>query len=95
MITCCSSAAVLVLIPDALIAAKTNADFEMWQVTWKATSGASILEEMQARNDLYVERFVRRNVSKAKFSEWLKENPRTFTTTREQQYLMSASMRPE
>lgn len=95
MITCRSSSANMVLIPDALIAAKTNGDFEMWQVTWQPTSGASILQEMQARNNLYVERFVRRNVSKAKFREWQKENPRTFTTTREQEYLMGASFRPE
>ncbi|PPE70936.1 hypothetical protein IS481_08480 [Caldimonas thermodepolymerans] len=84
-----------VLIPDTLLSAKTNADLELWEATWTPTSAASLLQELQARNDLYVERFVRRNVSKAKFREWQKENPRTFTTAREQQHLKTAPMRPE
>lgn len=83
-----------VLIPDALLAAKTNGDLELWETSWQQTSGATLLEELSGRNDLYIERFVRKNVSKAKFREWLQENPRKFTTSREQQYLKEGRRPP-
>jgi len=57
------------------------------------TTSATTSQEMRASNALYVERFVRRNVSPKKFAEWMKENPRHFTPERELKYL-AASGRP-
>lgn len=75
------------LIPDSLLAAKSIEAFEDWQLFWKPTTGATWIEEMRAASALATERFVRRNVSRQKFQEWLQENPRTFTTRREQEWL--------
>lgn len=75
------------LIPDSLLAAKSIEAIEDWELRWKPTTGATRREEMRAANALVTERFVRRNVSRQKFLEWQKENPRTFTTCREQEWL--------
>ncbi len=82
-----SSCSILILIPDSLIAVRTVDERAWWEATWTSTTDASILDEIGAHYDLRVERFVRRNVSKAKFKEWQQQHPRTFTTTREQNYL--------
>lgn len=75
------------LIPDSLLAAKSIDQFEDWTMDWTPTTGASKKEEMSAMLALHRERFVRHNVSSEKFKEWLLENPRTFTTRREQEWL--------
>lgn len=75
------------LIPDSLMAAKSIEAIEDWELRWKPTTGATRREEMRAASALSLERFVRRNVSRQKFREWLQENPRTFTTRREQEWL--------
>ncbi len=75
------------LIPDSLIAAKSVDQFEDWMMDWTPTTGASRKDEMAAMSALRLERFVRRNVSREKFKKWLQENPRTFTTRREMEWL--------
>lgn len=75
------------LIPDSLLAAKELQAFEGWMMDWQPTTAASMRDEMAAMRALQIERFVRRNVSRRKFSEWMQENPRTFTTRREQEWL--------
>ena len=76
------------LIPDSLLSAKSMDAIEEWMLNWKPTTDASRRDEIRAANDLATERFVRRNVSKKKFQEWLRDNPRTFTTRREQIWLI-------
>lgn len=75
------------LIPDSLLAAKELQAFEDWMMDWQPTTAASMRDEMAAMRALQIERFVRRNVSRPKFSEWMQENPRIFTTRREQEWL--------
>ena len=77
----------LVLIPDSLIQARDLDSLEDWMLDWKPTASATMREEMRAAYALHTERFVRRNVSRKKFQEWMQENPRIFTTERELQYL--------
>ena len=71
------------LIPDSLLAAKDIQAFEDWMLDWRPTTDASMRDEMAAMRALQIERFVRRNVSREKFREWMQENLRTFTTRRE------------
>ncbi|MBS0508187.1 MAG: hypothetical protein JSR53_12480 [Proteobacteria bacterium] len=75
------------LIPDSLLAARSIEAIEEWEMNWKPTTGATRRDEVVAVNALATERFVRRNVSRQKFQEWLRDNPRTFTTRREQDWL--------
>lgn len=84
------------LIPDSLLAAKELQAFEDWMMDWQPTTAASMRDEMAAMRALQIERFVRRNVSRPKFSEWMQENPRIFTTRREQEWLaLKAGDMPE
>ncbi|HQQ69317.1 MAG TPA: hypothetical protein PLL92_03255 [Alicycliphilus sp.] len=76
-----------ILIPDSLLAARSIEAVEDWMLDWSQTTGASMRDEIAAANALETERFVRRNVSRKKFHEWLKENPRIFTTRRELSWL--------
>ncbi len=77
----------LTVIPSGLARVKDMAELENWQSNWAPTTSATMREELHASNALYMERFVRRNVSPKKFAEWLAENPRRFTTERELKYL--------
>ena len=80
------------LIPESLLSAKSLDAVEEWKLNWKPTTEATMRDEIRAANDLAIERFVRRNVSKKKFQEWLRENPRTFTTRREKDWLMGKAL---
>lgn len=82
------------LIPDSLLAAKDIQAFEDWMLDWRPTTEASRRDEMAAMRALQIERFVRRNVSREKFCEWMQENPRTFTTRRELAWMAQKSWRP-
>lgn len=75
------------LIPDGLLSAKSLEAVEDWMLNWQPTTDASMRDEIGAANALAIERFVRRNVSRRKFQEWLQENQRSFTTRREQEWL--------
>ena len=75
------------LIPESLLSAKSLEAVEDWKLNWQPTTDASMRDEVAAANGLATERFVRRNVSRQKFLEWMQENPRSFTTRREQEWL--------
>ena len=75
------------LIPESLLSAKSLEAVEDWKLNWQPTTDASMRDEVAAANALATERFVRRNVSRQKFQEWMQENPRSFTTRREQEWL--------
>lgn len=76
------------LIPDGLLSAKSLETVEDWKLNWQPTTDASMRDEVAAANALATERLVRRNVLRQKFQGWLQENPRSFTTRREQDWLM-------
>ena len=77
----------MTLIPSDLLAIRELADLEQWMLIRRRASPHTMFEEMEARNALRTERFVRKNVSRQKFLTWIQENPRFFTTEREMQHV--------
>lgn len=76
----------MITIPNELLAIRELASLEHWMLVRHLESPHTMFEEIDARNALQEERFVRKNVSRRKFLLWKQQNPRFFTTEREMHF---------